>query len=339
MPCGCTEKRPLPPMRLVGLRTYDLGNADPTGAWPARGVTGELVRGPVQLVGVFDCEPGRPHDDTRVSDGLAAQPVQAGSPILRVRLPYSSQGRGRSVVPPSLGLQLWVGGLDSFDLGILGALATWSKGGAGSLDPTEADLGIPAADVARRAHRVALIRSARPALDVLPYAHQGDVSLDLRALAGGSRYVVAFLRAVETGGYPFVGHCRLRWEVVAGEPGPQVWRDRWHGVGFVEGQFSTDTYPPTRFDDWLGEGEAQLPTVAGQGRATFIEAGSGSGWVGVWNQSGALATRSVLHLSPGAYQLNTADLGLVAGPLRVTVARDASGASRPMALGFYTVAR
>lgn len=339
MGCGCKgSARPETPpaRRLAPLRAYELGTLDASGGWANRGTMGAIVFGPPQLLGVFDCEPHRPHDDEKVGEALAAVAVPVGSPILRVRVPRSTEGGNRSTLPPGIGLELWVGGLDTFGRQ-LWASSTWAKGGGGSLDPTTAELGVTATELAQAPPRAALMRAARPVLDVLPYAHRADAAFDLRALAGGSRYIVAYWRAVETGGYPFVGRCSVQFDVIADEPGPQVWRDVWHGVGYVDSGVLGHTTVPPGWDNWSGDPCTLIPTCAGVGRVSFINAGDSQGWVVCWQQAGALARRDLLYLDPAAYQLQTSDLGTVAGVLRLNAARDQAGAGVLRALAFASV--
>lgn len=338
------------PHRLTPLRGLGLGTLDAVGTvpgvvsptWTNRGTSEEIAYTAPIVLGVWDCEADRPHDDPKLAESIGAQPVQHGAPLLRVRIPWLSSVGPSSHVFGTLAAQLYVGGLDTIDPAVVFAQSSWSKGGASGVipPPTNTELGIHAPT--EQLGRLAVLRSCRPALNILPYAHRGNAVFNLRTLAGGSRYVAAYLRLVESGGLPFVGRCVLQHEVLGGVADEaEPWRDVWHGVSTVSDNIGGETAVPS---DWgngssWSHGDSLFPLCPGTMRLGAVSCVSfRPGWVAAVSQiGGALAERAIIAVPAGSVEGLSAQL---AAPSDVRIMGVGGVGSGPFkALVFASVTR
>lgn len=249
--------------------------------WVAPVAPSNLGRGPSQFLGVYDTRPElEPYDDqTHRALSPLAMP---GGACLRWSLPralrYEDSGALLSAVAPAHGyaasLTLYVAGVDVLPLGWRDA-PTWPGLPTGyvaqasdiNLDSTLWELGLTAAQVGPGATalsdagadaadglRYLARHSARPVLDLLSYSGAPCVEADLSELAGGARYVAAWLRLwwpCWSATDPFAAVALdIPWTVVAGPSRFACHRDAWHvgipvvGKPLAFASWATDVLEP-----------------------------------------------------------------------------------------------
>lgn len=290
--------------RGIAKGVYYLGQGHTAPTVTALGV------GPARSLGVFDLCPEREPEEPLIHQALAPLACPGGATLALRSM--------RDVPRGAIALQLWLSTLDRMEpaLGVSHVIA-WP--GAGDTEDFTGELARPVSNTDADTALVYLQSAARNALELLTYTAQpGGAVVDLAELAGGARYVQAWLRSVSVlnplhGGNDLAGLAiPLAWEVRAGRPPRSSHAQRWVATAALMSPSTAFSGPAADvFDSAARRVGSLVSPLAGR---LYWNAENGSqsvnGFAGVEVRAGAsVSSRDALQLTAGTPSVAHQDVG------------------------------